>query len=224
MTYRHFKRILDVVIGGALLLVTLPFLALAFLAVRITMGRPVMFVQLRPGKNEELFPMRKFRTMNFERDSSGRFLSDNERLTVVGRLLRKTSIDELPQLLNVVRGEMSLIGPRPLFKDYLPHYTPEQRRRHTVRPGITGWAQVNGRNNLTFSQRIALDLYYIDNLSFVLDLKILVLTALRVLLQKDIRSDQDIAEIDDIGLAKDLNDESFVPLGMVENDEGKSVP
>jgi lipopolysaccharide/colanic/teichoic acid biosynthesis glycosyltransferase len=144
------------------------------------MGNP-MFVQSRVGKHDRIFSFYKFRTMNNDRDAAGKLLPDEERLTALGRFLRATSLDELPQLWNVLKGEMSLVGPRPLLPEYLPRYTAFQRRRHEVKPGITGWVQVNGRNSLTWEQKFDLDVWYVDHRSFWLDLKVLCLTVLQVL-------------------------------------------
>lgn len=211
--YPLVKRLIDVSIAACFLVITAPLIGLFYCLSRMTMGAPVLYRQQRPGLGGRLFTMYKFRTMSFAKDPSGALLSDSDRLTWVGRIMRKTSIDELPQLFNVLRGDMSLIGPRPLLKEYLPHYTPEHMRRHLVRPGITGWAQVYGRNNLLFSKRLDLDIYYVNNISFLLDLKIFVLTALRVLRSSDVRCDQDVKEVDDLGLSRDLTDESFAPHG-----------
>ncbi len=175
------KRVLDI----ALTLIALPIavpLGLAVAAlVRVTMGPPVLFTQRRPGLKARLFTLVKFRTMSEARDREGRPLSDEERLTRVGRLLRRTSLDELPELWNVLKGEMSLVGPRPLLMEYLPRYSAEQERRHEVRPGLTGWAQVNGRNALTWEERFRLDVWYVDNRSLRLDLEILARTVWLVL-------------------------------------------
>lgn len=176
-------------------------MALVAVLVRINLGSPVLFRQTRPGFRGNLFMMYKFRTMNDKRDSDGRLLPDTERLTPFGRFLRSTSLDELPELFNVLRGEMSLVGPRPLLREYLDRYTPEQARRHEVRPGITGWAQVNGRQNIKFSKRLEYDVWYVDHQSFVLDLKILLLTILRVMQREGVKSGQDVQEVDDLGLA-----------------------
>jgi sugar transferase EpsL len=158
-----------------------PFLLLVALAVRIKHGSPVLFKQARPGKGGETFLIYKFRTMTDERDTSGQLLPDEKRLTTLGRFLRSTSLDEFPELINVLTGEMSLVGPRPLLMEYLPLYTPEQARRHEVRPGITGWAQVNGRNAISWEEKFKLDVWYVDNQSLLLDLKILWLTLQKVL-------------------------------------------
>jgi sugar transferase EpsL len=175
------KRALDISISSLLILVlSLPLLITA-LAVRLTMGSPVLFRQRRPGYRGRLFALLKFRTMTDAVEAGGKTLPDELRLTATGRFLRRTSLDELPQLWNVLRGDMSLVGPRPLLIEYLPLYTAEQARRHDVRPGITGWAQVNGRNDQSWEERFRLDVWYVDHRSFWLDLKILWLTILRVL-------------------------------------------
>ena len=176
-----FKRVMDVAIALLLLVaLSLPMLIVA-MVVRWKMGAPVLFRQTRPGRNREPFELMKFRTMNDATDSQGSVLPDEARLTPAGRWLRRLSLDELPQLFNVLRGDMSLVGPRPLLMEYLPLYTPEQARRHAVRPGITGWAQVNGRNAVSWEERFRLDVWYVDHHSFWLDLRILWLTLLRVL-------------------------------------------
>ena len=164
----------------ALLGLALPVMAAAAVLIYCALGRPVVFRQQRPGLHGKPFLVYKFRTMADRRDSRGELLPDEARLTPLGRLLRRLSLDELPQLFNVLRGDMSLVGPRPLLMEYLPLYTPEQARRHTVRPGITGWAQVNGRNALDWDARFALDVWYVDHHDFMLDMKILWLTVLRV--------------------------------------------
>ena len=175
------KRLFDLVVAAtALLVLALPMLALA-LAVRLHLGKPVLFRQLRPGRHGVPFRLIKFRTMRELYDARGELLPDEERLTRLSRFLRATSLDELPELWNVVRGEMSLVGPRPLLMEYLPLYTPEQARRHEVRPGITGWAQVNGRNSLTWEEKFELDVWYVDHQSFLLDLEILWRTLIKVL-------------------------------------------
>ncbi len=176
-----FKRVMDVAIALLLLLaLSLPMLFVA-IVVRWKLGAPVLFRQIRPGRNRRPFELMKFRTMNDETDSQGNVLPDEARLTPAGRWLRRLSLDELPQLFNVLRGDMSLVGPRPLLMEYLPLYTPEQARRHAVLPGITGWAQVNGRNAVSWEERFRLDVWYVDHQSLWLDLRILWLTLLRVL-------------------------------------------
>lgn len=174
------KRALDVGVAGTALILLSPILAGVALAVRMQMGGPVLFRQPRPGLHGRPFIMCKFRTMLDTTDAQGRPLRDSERLTSLGRFLRSSSLDELPELFNVLRGDMSLVGPRPLLMEYLDRYTPEQARRHEVRPGITGWAQVNGRNAISWEEKFKLDVWYVDNRSFWLDLKILWLTVLKV--------------------------------------------
>ena len=173
---RYGKVLWDRVIAVLALVLLSPMLAAIALVVGIRFGRPILFRQDRPGLFGKPFTLFKFRTMTESRDAVGNLLPDGERLTRFGRLLRSTSLDELPELLNVLKGEMSLVGPRPLLMQYLDRYTPEQMRRHDVRPGITGWAQVNGRNALTWEQKFALDTWYVDHVSFELDLRILFLT------------------------------------------------
>lgn len=180
------KRVIDLALTVPVLILFSPLLLVITLLVRIQMGSPVLFHQQRPGLNGESFTMYKFRTMTNARDSNGRLLADTNRLTSLGRFLRSTSLDELPELFNVLKGDMSLVGPRPLLVQYLDRYTPEQARRHEVRPGITGWAQINGRNALTWEQKFALDVWYVDNCSLWLDLKIIALTVWKVLRREGI--------------------------------------
>ena len=183
------KRALDLVMSSAVMLLLSPLIALVAVAVRLKLGSPVLFRQRRPGVNGTPFTIFKFRTMTDARDSYGRLLSDAERLTRFGRLLRGTSLDELPELFNVLKGDMSLVGPRPLLMEYLDRYSAEQSRRHDVRPGITGWAQVNGRNAVRWEQRFALDVWYVEHYSLWLDLKILSRTVLKVLRRQGISQD-----------------------------------
>jgi lipopolysaccharide/colanic/teichoic acid biosynthesis glycosyltransferase len=179
---RWGKRALDLLLALPLLLLTLPVLAGAALLLRLQPGQGgVLFRQQRPGRHGRLFTLYKLQTMTSARDARGQLLPDAQRLTRLGRLLRASSVDELPQLWNVLRGDLSLVGPRPLLPEYLPLYSPAQARRHEVRPGITGWAQVNGRNAISWEQKFIYDVWYVDHLSFALDLRILALTAGRVL-------------------------------------------
>lgn len=182
------KRLVDVVGAATGLVLLSPLIAASAIAVWMSMGRPVLFRQRRPGKGERPFAMVKFRTMRDALDPAGRPLPDGERLTRVGRLLRATSLDELPELWNVLTGDMSLVGPRPLLMAYLDRYTPEQARRHEVKPGITGWAQVNGRNAIGWDDKFALDLWYVEHRSLALDLRILLMTILQVVRRRDINS------------------------------------
>ena len=185
--YRTFKRIMDVT--GALLCAVLaaPVMVLTALAIRLTLGSPILFRHERPGLGGRPFRCLKFRTMREDRDSRGELLSDAERLTHLGQLLRRTSLDELPQLWNVLKGEMSLVGPRPLEFRYLPRYSPGQMRRHDVLPGITGWAQVNGRNAIDWEYKFDLDLWYVDHRSIGVDIKILAITGWKVLAARGVR-------------------------------------
>lgn len=180
------KRALDVTVALAGLIVVSPLMLMAAVSIRLSMGSPVIFRQQRPGKNKVPFILFKFRTMRNESDNSGRLLPDAERMTFVGRILRATSLDELPQLWNVVRGEVSLVGPRPLLMQYLDRYTAEQTRRHDVLPGITGWAQVNGRNALSWPEKFKLDVWYVDHWSLGLDLRILCKTLWLVVTRRGI--------------------------------------
>jgi lipopolysaccharide/colanic/teichoic acid biosynthesis glycosyltransferase len=180
------KRIFDLLISSLGLILTSPLLAVLAVLVRSAHGQPVIFRQPRPGFKGKIFTLYKFRSMSNERDGSGTPLPDTQRLTRLGRFLRITSLDELPELFNVLRGEMSLVGPRPLLVEYLPRYSVEQHRRHDVLPGITGWAQVNGRNALTWEEKFALDVWYVDHWSFGLDIKILWMTIGQVLQRRNI--------------------------------------
>ena len=188
MYRRGSKRIFDFVASIILLVMLSPLLIIIYLSVRIFLGAPVIFTQLRPGLNEQPFKLFKFRTMLDIRGDDNQLLDDEYRLTRFGKLLRSLSIDELPELINVISGEMSLVGPRPLLMDYLPHYTAEQRKRHQVRPGITGWAQINGRNTLNWPDKFLLDIWYIENYSFMLDCKILWMTFYKIIHREGIHA------------------------------------
>jgi len=193
------KRGLDLVGASAGLIVCAPVLALASTAILVTMGRPILFRQRRPGRSGHPFTITKFRTMSEPEPDQSRFHSDGRRVTWVGTILRKTSIDELPELWNVLRGDMSLVGPRPLLMHYLPKYTAEQARRHELRPGITGWAQVSGRQSIPFSRRLALDVWYVDHWSVALDLRILVRTLWQTIRGAGQDTGQSLADVDDLG-------------------------
>ena len=185
--YRRFgKRGLDLVLSALGLTLLSPLLAVVAIMVRWKLGAPILFRQQRPGRGGRAFALFKFRTMLESHDAQGRVLPDAERLTPFGRFLRSASLDELPELWNVLRGEMSLVGPRPLLMQYLDRYSPEQARRHEVRPGITGWAQVNGRNALTWEQKFAYDVWYVDHVSLLLDVKIIALTILKIIKREGI--------------------------------------
>lgn len=180
------KKILDLIIAliGFIILSPLFFLIL-FLLLIANRGSP-FFTQLRPGKDEKIFKIIKFKTMNDKKDESGNLLPMGERITPFGNFLRKTSLDEIPQLLNVIKGDMSIVGPRPLLEQYLPLYTKRQKKRHSVKPGITGWAQINGRNQVTWKEKFEMDIWYVENISFKTDISIMLKTAQQVLLRKDI--------------------------------------
>jgi len=184
-----FKRFFDFVVAATALLVLSPvFIALVVLLKIANQGAGVFFFQQRPGKDARIFKVVKFKTMNDKKDADGVLLPDAERITPVGKFVRTTSLDELPQLINVLKGDMSLVGPRPLLVKYLPLYNDFQNRRHEVRPGITGWAQVNGRNSISWNEKFNLDIYYVEHLSLVLDIKILLLTVKKVFVRSGINS------------------------------------
>lgn len=185
------KRCFDLIFVLALAPVWIPLMLVLAVVVRLSMGPPVFFRQLRPGLGGGSFSLLKFRTMLEKRDSKGQMLPDDQRMTSFGRWLRSTSLDELPELLNVLRGEMSLVGPRPLLVQYLERYTPEQSRRHEVLPGITGWAQINGRNAISWEEKFTLDVWYVDNRSLWLDVKILLMTLMKVFLRHGINAADD---------------------------------
>jgi lipopolysaccharide/colanic/teichoic acid biosynthesis glycosyltransferase len=181
MIYKRFgKRVLDIFASGLGLLVLSPLFIMIGILVWIKLGRPIFFTQIRPGSNAKPFTMVKFRTMKYIIDSNGKLLPDELRLTKLGKFLRSTSLDELPELWNVLKGDMSLVGPRPLLMEYLPLYSKEQYRRHEVKPGITGLAQVNGRNSITWNQKFKFDINYVNNISLISDLKILMMTIIKV--------------------------------------------
>jgi sugar transferase EpsL len=194
------RRLFDLTGASILSVVLSPILAGLALAIRLTMGSPVFFRQQRPGYRGEPFEVYKFRTMKEAADTEGNLLPDEERLTRLGIFMRQLSLDELPQLWNILRGDMSFIGPRPLLMEFLKWYSPEQMRRHDVKPGVTGWAQVQGRHDIPFSKRLALDVWYVDNRSLRLDLKIVGLTLLKVLSMRGAQPAQTDAEVDDVGL------------------------
>jgi len=181
MQWKPLKRTFDLIVASIILLVTFPVSLLVGITLSITNQGTPFFTQHRPGLHGRIFRIIKFKTMSDKKDSNGKLLPDSVRLTPIGSFVRKTSLDEIPQLLNVIKGDMSLIGPRPLLVEYLPLYTDEQARRHEVRPGITGWAQVNGRNAISWDEKFRLDVWYVDNISFGIDLRILLLTVFKVL-------------------------------------------
>lgn len=183
---RFFKRALDIFCSLMALLVFWWLYVIVAILVRVKLGSPVLFTQDRPGKDEKIFKLYKFRTMTDARDENGNLLPDDVRLTKFGKLLRSTSLDELPEVFNILKGDMSIIGPRPLLVSYLPYYTEKERHRHDVRPGLTGWAQINGRNVTGWDQRLQQDLDYVNHCSFIMDVKIVLMTVLKVVKRSDI--------------------------------------
>ena len=183
------KRLLDIIGSAAGIILLSPLLVLIYGTVRLRLGSYALFTQQRPGRNGKVFTFYKYRTMTDKRDSNGELLPDKDRITPLGNFLRKTSLDELPSIFNVLKGDMSLVGPRPLLVEYLDLYSPEQARRHEVKPGITGWAQVNGRNAISWEEKFELDVWYVDNHSLLLDIKIIVKTIFKVLQREGISSD-----------------------------------
>lgn len=186
---KYLKRPIDIICSLLALIVFSWLYLIIALLVRIKLGSPVLFKQERPGKDEKIFNLYKFRTMTDERDEKGNLLPDEMRLTKFGKLLRATSLDELPELFNILKGDMSIVGPRPLLISYLPFYSKEEKRRHEVRPGLTGWAQVNGRNFIDWDHRLKKDVEYVNNINFILDVKIIITTILLVLKKSDIATD-----------------------------------
>jgi sugar transferase EpsL len=184
------KRVFDLIVVLLMSPFLLPVTLVIYILIKFTIGKPVLFIQERPGYLGEPFRMYKYRTMTNERDKAGKLLPDNMRLTRVGKVLRNSSLDELPEIINVLKGDMSLVGPRPLLMQYLERYTPEQMRRHEVKPGITGWAQVNGRNALSWEEKFKLDIWYVENQSLWLDVKIMILTIVKVFCRYGISSDR----------------------------------
>lgn len=189
MIYKYIKRILDIISSLLAIIILSPLLAVTAVLVKTKLGSPVFFKQERPGKDEKIFTLIKFRTMTDERDENGELLPDEVRLTKFGKFLRSTSIDELPELFNIIKGDMSVIGPRPLLVEYIPRYNEHQHRRHEVRPGLSGWAQVNGRNTVSWEDKFDMDVHYVDNYSFAMDVKILFMTVLNVIKKEGISSE-----------------------------------
>lgn len=192
MIYKYIKRILDIISSLFAIIILSPLLAVTAVLVKTKLGSPVLFKQERPGKDEKIFTLMKFRTMTDERDENGELLPDEVRLTKFGKFLRSTSIDELPELFNILKGDMSVIGPRPLLVKYLPRYNEHQHRRHEVRPGLSGWAQVNGRNSISWEEKFDLDVEYVDNYSLSKDINILFMTVMSVIKRDGINSDNDV--------------------------------
>ena len=189
---KYIKRLIDIIISLTFFICFFWIYILLAILVKFKLGSPIIFKQKRPGLNEKIFTMYKFRTMTDKKDINGNLLADKDRLTKFGKFLRSTSLDEIPELWNVLKGEMSLVGPRPLLVSYLSKYNKYEKRRHEVRPGITGWAQINGRNNTTWADRFKNDIYYVENLSFMLDIKIIIQTFLKVVRRKDINQSENV--------------------------------
>lgn len=189
MYRKYIKRLLDIVLSLLALILLLPVMAIVAILVRVKLGSPVIFKQKRPGKNEKIFTLYKFRTMTDQKDENGQLLPDEVRLTRFGKFLRATSLDELPELINIIKGDMSIVGPRPLLVEYLPRYNEEQRRRHEVRPGLTGYAQVNGRNAISWEEKFAYDVKYVEHVTFMGDLGIILKTIRQVLIRQGINSE-----------------------------------
>ena len=192
---KYIKRTLDICLSGGALLILWPVLLITAILVRIKLGSPVIFCQERPGKDEKIFKLYKFRSMSDLRDAEGNLLPDEVRLTKFGRLLRSTSLDELPELWNIFKGDMSIVGPRPLLVRYLPRYNEEQKHRHDVRPGLTGWAQVNGRNAISWEEKFRLDVWYVQQVSFAMDVRIVAMTIGKVLHRSDVLSGDKLKKV-----------------------------
>lgn len=200
----YFKRLVDIILSLLFLAASTPLFITTYALLCLSIKSfKVFFIQKRPGKNSKIFKLYKFKTMSDKKDNNGNLLPDKDRITPIGKFIRATSLDEIPQLLNVIKGDMSLIGPRPLLVAYLPLYSKEQARRHEVRPGITGWAQVNGRNLCKLSKKFEYDVWYVDNMSFLLDIKIIYLTIKKIFTRENIGSgNSDMEEVDDLNFAK----------------------
>lgn len=186
MYQKYIKRLLDIILSLIAIIITLPIFLITGILVLIFLGKPAIFRQKRPGKKEKIFTMYKFRTMSNKKDKDGNLLPDELRLTKLGKFLRKTSLDEIPEFINILKGDMSFVGPRPLVPQYLPYYTSVERKRHSIKPGLTGLAQINGRNNLNWDERFKLDIEYVEKISFLADMKIVLMTIEKVLKTKDI--------------------------------------
>jgi undecaprenyl phosphate N,N'-diacetylbacillosamine 1-phosphate transferase len=193
MYLSYIKPLFDFFVSFLLLIIAFPVLVLVILFLYFTNDGKPLFFQLRPGKNGEIFTIIKFKTMNDKKDEEGNLLTDASRLTCIGQFVRKTSLDELPQLINVLKGDMSLVGPRPLLPEYLPLYSETQKKRHNVKPGITGWGQVNGRNSISWSQKFEYDVWYVDHINFLLDLKIMFWTVIKVFKREGINAENTVS-------------------------------
>ena len=213
---KYIKRAMDVLLSLGALVVLSPVLLIVAVLVRTKLGSPVLFRQERPGKDGKIFALYKFRTMTDARDQEGNLLPDEVRLTRFGKLLRSTSLDELPELYNILRGDMSLVGPRPLLVEYLPYYSQEENRRHNVRPWLTGLAQVNGRNSLGWADRFAMDVQYVDRISFTLDVSIMLQTAEKILKRSDIAENTQVVEGNFAQIRKQEMDANATLLGEIK--------
>lgn len=206
--YKHFfKRLLDIVLSLIAIIILSPIYIVVAILVKTKLGSPVLFTQERPGKNEKIFKMYKFRSMSDEKDEEGNLLPDEVRLTKFGKLLRSTSLDELPELFNILKGDMSIVGPRPLLVKYLPRYNEHQKHRHDVKPGFTGWAQCNGRNAISWEEKFDLDVYYVNHISFLLDVKIIFKTIKTVLFREGISSETSATMEEFLGTERKVGEE-----------------
>ena len=210
MYAKYIKRTLDLILSLMVLIILIPLMSIIYILVKIKLGSPVIFKQQRPGKNEKIFTLYKFRTMTDKKDENGNLLPDSERLTKFGKLLRSTSLDELPELINIIKGDMPIVGPRPLLVKYLPYYTEEEKHRHDVRPGLTGLAQICGRNNLDWNERFEMDLKYVNSISFKEDLIIIFKTISSVLKHNDIEVPRESHDLDAIRKIKGEEKDEYI--------------
>ena len=210
MYAKYFKRMLDFILSLIALIILSPILLIVAILVRIKLGNPIIFKQQRPGKDEKIFTLYKFRTLTDKKDENGNLLPDSERLTNFGKLLRSTSLDELPELINILKGDMAIVGPRPLLVKYLPYYTEEEKHRHDVRPGLTGLAQICGRNNLDWNERFEMDLKYVNSISFKEDLIIIFKTISSVLKHNDIEVPRESHDLDAIRKIKGEEKDEYI--------------
>ena len=210
MYAKYIKRTLDLILSLMVLIILIPLMSIIYILVKIKLGSPVIFKQQRPGKDEKIFTLYKFRTMTDNKDENGNLLPDSERLTKFGKLLRSTSLDELPELINIIKGDMAIVGPRPLLVKYLPYYTEEEKHRHDVRPGLTGLAQICGRNNLDWNERFEMDLKYVNSISFKEDLIIIFKTISSVLKHNDIEVPRESHDLDAIRKIKGEEKDEYI--------------
>ena len=210
MYAKYIKRMLDLILSLMVLIILIPLMSIIYILVKIKLGSPVIFKQQRPGKNEKIFTLYKFRTMTDKKDENGNLLPDSERLTKFGKFLRSTSLDELPELINIIKGDMAIVGPRPLLVKYLPYYTKEEKHRHDVRPGLTGLAQICGRNNLDWNERFEMDLKYVNSVSFKKDLIIIFKTISSVLKHNDIEVPRESHDLDAIRKVKGEEKDEYI--------------